>query len=222
VKTALQKPKIQIAVACGAGFLIAVAGWLLLVSPQRTKADDLQTQISSVQSSIDTRRAALAAKPRIDLKSRASDLYRLTKAVPDDADTTGVILSLDRLAKSSGVSFRSIAPAQPIVGQGYDIHPLNVVVAGRYSQLSGFLHSVRKLVTVHNRKLDARGRLFSVEALQLREADGDSAFPNVAASFTLQTFVYSNTPVPGTAPTTSTPTDNAAPSSGAVAAGATH
>jgi Tfp pilus assembly protein PilO len=222
VKTALQKPKIQIAAACVAGLFIAVAGWMLLVSPQRSKADDLQTQISSVQASIDARRAALAAKPRIELKSRASDLYRLTKAVPDDADTTGVILSLDRLAKSSGVSFRSISPAQPIVGQGYNVHPLNVVVSGRYSQLSVFLHQVRKLVTVHNRKLDARGRLFSVDALQLREADGDSAFPAVSATFTLDSFVYSGTPVPGTTPTATTPTDNATPPAGAVAAGATH
>ena len=212
---ALRTPKMQIALTVAVAAAIGAAGWFLLVSPQRSKAADLQVQTDAVQGQITVRRAALASQPRIRLDARASDLYRLTKAVPDRTDMSGVIFTLDRLAQGAGVSLQSIAPAQEILGQGYNLQPLNVVVQGRYGDLSTFLNGVRKLVTVRRGKLDAHGRLFSVESVRLTESTGDAKFPVVAATLTINSFVYSGTPLPGT-----DTTDGATPSTGAVAAGA--
>jgi Tfp pilus assembly protein PilO len=141
--------------------------------------------------------------------------------VPDRADMTGLVLELSQLSKGTGVSFRSVTPSQQVVGLGYNVQPLSVVVQGRFSEVNDFLHRLRKLVTVRKGKLDARGRLFAIDNVALGEGS-KLKFPAVEATITLDAFVYAG----GAAPApTGTPdgNDNSStpPSSGAVAAGAT-
>lgn len=223
MKAKFQNPKVAIGAAVGGGLLVLLAGWFLLVSPTRTKADDVQASVDSVQSEIVVRRAALAKKPKIDVNVRSSDLFRLTKAVPDGTDMTGVVLELSRLSKRAGVQFHSIAPAQPVVGMGYNVQPLTVVVNGRFGEINRFLHSLRKTVTVRKGKLDARGRLFAIDDIAVGEAE-KLKFPSVTATITLDAFVYAGGSVPGADGTTpsATPSDTSTPApSGAAALGAT-
>jgi Tfp pilus assembly protein PilO len=225
VKAKFQDPKVAIGAAVAAGLLLTLAGWFLLVSPARSKADELQTSIDSTQSEISARRAALAAKPKIRVDVRSSDLFRLTKAVPDHADMTGLVLQLTRLSKGTGVSFQSVTPSPQVVGLGYNVQPLSVVVQGRFGEVNDFLHRLRKLVTVRKAKLDARGRLFAIDNVALREAS-KLKFPSVEATITLDAFVYAGGAPPAAANGTSSPSsdndDSSTPSpSGAVAAGAT-
>ena len=215
----LKDPKFAIGGAVAVGLLVAVAGWMLLVSPAKSKASELDTQVQSTQAEIATRRAAIASKPKIRVDVRSSDLYRLTKAVPGQQDMSGIVLELNRVAKSAGVNFDSITPSQPVQAQGYRVHPLAVVVSGRFGEVNGFLHSVRKLVTVRKGKLDARGRLFAIDTVSVIE-EPDKHFPTVQATVTLDAFVYAGGSGPGTPGTTTPSTDTSSPS-GAVAAGAT-
>jgi Tfp pilus assembly protein PilO len=225
VKAKFQNPKVAIGAAVAGGLLILVVGWMLLVSPQRSKADDVQASIASTQSEIAARRAALAKKPKITVDVRSSDLYRLTKAVPDRTDMPGVVLQLSRISKSTGVRFDSITPSQPIIGQGYNVQPLTVVVVGRFGNVNDFLHRLRKLVTVRKQHLDARGRLFSIDGVTVGE-DDKLHYPNVEASIVLNSFVYAGGSAPatadGTTPAGTTPSDTSTPApSGAAALGAT-
>lgn len=223
MKAKFENPKVAIGAAVAGGLLVLLAGWFLLVSPSRSKADTLQTSIDSTQSEIAARRAALATKPKIRIDVRSSDLYRLTKAVPDRADMTGLVLQLSRLSKGSGVSFRSVTPSTPVVGLGYNVQPLNVVVQGRFAEVNDFLHRLRKLVTVRKGKLDARGRLFAIDNVSLGEGT-KLKFPSVEATITLDAFVYAGGAPQTAKDGTSTSTDDSStpPStSGAVAAGAT-
>ena len=215
----LKDPKFAIGGAVAVGLLVAVAGWMMLVSPAKSKASKLETQVQSTQAEIATRRAAIASKPKIRVDVRSSDLYRLTKAVPGQQDMSGIVLELNRVAKSAGVNFDSITPSQPVQAQGYRVHPLAVVVSGRFGEVNGFLHSVRKLVTVRKGKLDARGRLFAIDTVSVIE-EPDKHFPTVQATVTLDAFVYAGGSGPGTPGTTTPSTDTSSPS-GAVAAGAT-
>ena len=90
-------------VAGGAVALLAlVAAWFLVVAPQRSKASDLQAQVESAQSDLATKRAALA-RPAAAIKVKAADTYRLTKALPDRTDMSGVLLDISRLAKKHGL-----------------------------------------------------------------------------------------------------------------------
>ena len=77
----------------GIGFTLVIAamGWFLLVSPQRSRASELDGKIASVEQQITAARAAQMqaadAKP-----IRSADLFRLTKAMPSDNDIPGVLL----------------------------------------------------------------------------------------------------------------------------------
>lgn len=222
MKTAAHNPKLMAGAAIGAGLLIAVAGWMFLVSPKRAKAEELKAEAASVQSEINVRRAALAKKPKITIDVRHADLYRLTKAVPDRTDMAGIVLQLSRLAKRNGVGFHSITPAVEIPAAGYKVQPLNVVVEGRFAEVNGFLNTLRRLVTVRKGRLDAGGRLFAVDNVTISEPQ-EAKFPTVQASVTMNAFVYAGgaltTPAGGgtTTPDTTTPSVP----NGAVAAGAT-
>ena len=216
----LRNPKAMIAAAAGLGLLLAVAGWMLVVSPKRSEAAELQTKIDAVETNIAVRRAALARKPKINVDVRSSDLFRLTKAVPDRTDMAGIMLEVSRLAARSGVTFESLTPAQPVLAQGYNVQPLGVIVNGRYGEISTFMRDLRRLVTVRKGQLDASGRLFAIDNIELTEQE-TLKFPNVKASVTLDAFVYAGGVV--TDPDGTTPSDTTTPPAptGAVAAGAT-
>jgi type IV pilus assembly protein PilOP len=219
VNEKLKNPKVAIGAAVAGGLLLALAGWLLLVSPARSKSADLGTQITSAQAEVTARRAAISRKPTIEVNVRASDLFRLTKAVPGRADMPGIVLELNRLASGTGVTFNSITPSAVVNAQGYNVLPLAVVVNGRFGEVNTFLHRLRKLVTVRKGRLDASGRLFAIDNVDVAES-ADAKFPKVQATIMLDAFVYAGG-AQSAAPNAN-PSDTSSPSSsGAVAAGAT-
>ena len=44
-------------------------------------------------------------------KIRVADVYRLTKAMPDQVDMPGIILELNQIAEDSGITFEQYTPA---------------------------------------------------------------------------------------------------------------
>lgn len=212
----LRSPKGKIGAAV-AGVLVVAAGcWFLLVSPQRSKASELDTQVSASRAELSQRRLALA-QPSANVKIKPSDLYRLTKALPNSTDMAGIVLDVNRLAGRHELEFSSIAPGSELPGTGYVQQPITVIVQGRFADVSRFLGDVRKLVKVRKHRLDARGRLYSVSQVDLTEPEPGKKFPVVSATVMLNAYSFS-APVPAT-PAQSTSTDSS--SNGTVAAGAT-
>jgi Pilus assembly protein, PilO len=212
----LHSPKAKVGAAVAGGLLIVLAAWFLFVSPQRAKANDLNAQVESARSELTAKRIALA-NPSATVTVKPSDLYRLTKALPNETDMSGILLDVNRLAARNKLTFQSITPSPAVLGTGYLEQPLAVVVQGRFGNISRFLGNVRTLVAVRGKRLDARGRLYSVSAVNITAPDSPSKFPTVKASVTLN--AYSFTPAaPVTTPDPSTTTDSS--SSGTVAAGA--
>lgn len=205
-------------VALGAVGLVVVlaAAWFLLVSPKQSKADELDQQVLAAQSELSQRRRALAT-PAADITVKAGDTFRLAKALPDATNMAGMILDLNRLAKRNKLTFTSITPSSPIPSAGYTAQPVAVEVQGRFSNVSRFLGELRRLVRVHKRRLDARGRLYSTTNVNLTE--GDNKFPNVKAAVTIESYTFvapSGTATPADPSTPSTPSVD-----GTVAAGVT-
>jgi len=201
--------------AGAAGVLVVVAAiWFLGISPQNSDASRLDSEISATQAKIAERRAELAS-PSAQVHVRASDLYRLTKAMPDQTDMAGIILALNRLAASHDVQFEGIQTIAPVSQNGFNVQPVTVTLQGRFSAVSAYLRDLRRLVDVRRKALVATGRLFSVDQIALGQPDSQKAFPDVKATITLDAFMFvGGTPA---APSTTTPS---APS-GTVAAGAT-
>jgi type IV pilus assembly protein PilO len=221
-------PGALIGIMVGAVLVFGLAGWFLLVRPQGAKLTDLKAQATEVQAKLDAYHqqvAAVRAAPKIEV----ADVYRLAKAMPDRTDMPDLLLELSQLARDTGIRFDSISP-QPISPLGgYVVLPISVTFQGNFYNLADFLYRLRSLVSVHAGRLDATGRLFSVDTLTFNESA--LKFPQIQAALVIDAFVYGTgvpaqavipttpaTTTTATTTTTSTPTDTAP--SGASATGA--
>lgn len=226
------KPPVLIAVIVAAVLVVGLGGWFVLVHPQSAKIKQLKADQAAVQQQIDDQRAKTAAA-RGAPKIHVADIYRLAKAMPDKSDMPDLLLELGQLARDTGIEFNSIAP-QPAQSAGaYTVIPISVKFDGNFFNLADFLYRLRTLVDVHNARLEATGRLFSVDTLSFAEAAG--GFPRIEAQLLIDAFVFGNAVpgattgvVPGATPTDTTSTDTTStttttstePSQSAAAAGA--
>jgi hypothetical protein len=214
----LRSPRGKIVLAAAGGALLLAAAWFLLVAPQRAKADELAAEVSASEAVLAQRKLELAS-PSVGVTVKPSDLYRLTKALPDQTNMSGVLLDVDRLARRNALAVSSLTPTAQVLGTGYLQQPVSVVVQGRFGNVSRFLGDLRKLVRVRHGRLDARGRLYSVSRVNIGAPDAPAKLPVVKAEVTLNAYSFS-APAP-TTPSTETPTTPDPSSSGTVAAGAT-
>ena len=216
-----------IAVIVAGVLFFGLAAWFLVVHPQSGKVASLKKQSADVQEKIDAYHQQVAAarsRPKIEV----ADVYRLAKAMPSKTDMPDLVLELSQLARDTGISFDSISP-QPVAAVGsYSVLPISVTFNGNFYNLADFLYRLRSLVTVHAGRLDATGRLFSVDTLAFSE--GQAKFPQIQATLVIDAFVYAAAPasVPAATPpaatattsTTETTTTDESSSSDASATGA--
>ena len=217
-------PAALIGVVVGAILVVALAGWFLLIRPQGAKVTDLKRQATDVEQRIQAYHQQVAAA-RSAPKIEVADVYRLAKAMPSKTDMPDLVLELSQLARDTGIRFDSISPQAALAVGSYQVLPITVTFNGNFYNLSDFLYRLRTLVTVHAGRLDATGRLFSVDTLTFNESP--LKFPQIQATLVIDAFVYgAGAPVPTAVPTptttsttTATTTTESAPS-GASATGA--
>jgi len=222
VKRRMPQPLVIALIALG--LLVAgLGGWFLVIQPQHSKASSLDKQIADTNDAIASARAlTLQAKKGAEI--RVADLYRLTKAMPDQVDMAGIILELNQVAEDSGITFEQITPsttATPI--SGYLAIPITVEFQGNFYDLSDFLYRLRNLVDVRHGALDATGRLFSVESINF--GPGTRGFPAVTANVKLNAYVYGTVAGGLVPPVETTPPksdDDTLDTSSAVARGVTN
>ena len=202
----------QIGIAVVVLLLLALIGYFAVVKPQKGKAADLATQIAAQDKQIEEARALLA-KSKDAQKVRVADLFRLTKAMPDQPDEAGIVLELTNVARQSGITFQSIAPQGSTPLSGYQVVPINVVFDGNFFQLTDFLFRLRNLVDVRRGALAANGRLYTVDTIQFDE--GARKFPQVQASLTVDAYIY------GTGATVTAPPQTTTGTPGATTPGTT-
>ena len=220
MRSLLASPKGTIGAIAAGSLLVLAAAWFLLVAPQRSQAAELDSELATARAELVVRRAAVA-NPSVSVTVRPADLFRLTKALPNETDMPGILLDLNRLALGNGLAFTSVTPAAPVLGTGYLKQPLAVRVQGRFADVSRFLGEMRTLVAVRGGRLDARGRLYSVTQIDLGSPEGGVAkYPIVSAKVLVNAYTFSTPPPPPpTDPDSSTTTDPS--SNGTVAAGET-
>jgi hypothetical protein len=203
-------PVAAAAIGVGIAVVLAAAGWFLLVSPQRARAAELEKEIAAVETQISAARSAQLQADDLE-PIRAADLFRLAKAMPTDVDISGVLLELSRIARETGITFKSIIPGATGAATSFRVQPIELTFEGDFYSLSDFLYRLRTLVGVNSGRLNARGRLFTIDKLAFTE--GDDGFPQVAAALTVSAYLYGTGPTAGaptspppapTAPTTTT------------------
>jgi len=86
------------------------ASWLLVISPKRDQASQLQSQIETAQSSLNSARAELTQgeAARATFKKSYASLVRLGEAVPTDDDVPSLIYEIQSAASGARVDFRGL------------------------------------------------------------------------------------------------------------------
>jgi Tfp pilus assembly protein PilO len=217
--------------------VVAIGGYTMVIAPLGVKAASVQKQTDAVQVKMYQRRAALRkglTPPTIE----TADLFRLARAMPDQTDMPGIILTLSDLATSAGIHFDLIEPAAGGVPSGsYATERIHLLFNGDFYGLSDFLYRLRSLVSVHNGTLNATGRLFNVDTVTFSMLG--ASFPKISAELYVNAYVYgatappaaaapptttdgtTTTPATTTTTTTTTTPATSTPPAGATAAGPT-
>jgi Pilus assembly protein, PilO len=193
----------QIALVVVGVLVLGAAAYFGLVRSKKAEAARLQKETDAAKAQIDdyyTKSAAVKGRPKI----RSADLFRLAKAMPSQADMSGVLLQLNQIAADTGITFQSIAPQNSVPITGYQAVPIQLTFEGNFYSLVDFLFRLRNLVDVEHGQLNATGRLFAIDTLSFDEAQ--EGFPQISATLVVDAFVY-GTATPATAtPTTTTAT----------------
>jgi hypothetical protein len=209
-------PKVVAALGAAAIAVVALIGWFGLVSPQRSKASELDQQIAQAN----TQLVVAKAQSRAGAKNGKASARVLTRAMPVREAMPGVLRQLMHAARRSDVRIDSVTPQPATAGTGYEAVPMDVVVTGRYFPIQRFLHSLRTQTRVVGDRVQSSGRLFSVDTVNL--AAGEDQLPQLAATIHLNFFTYSGSAAAAamSAVSTEAATDSST-SSSAVAAGGT-
>ena len=166
-----------------AGLLILLlAGWFLLVSPQRSKAAALSVQIDDASAKLASTQAFLRSP---EAHQNVKNLVRLRVAVPDDVRMSGILRQLAWASRVSGVSITSITPSAPVASSGAQAVPIALLVTGHYFRIAKFMHLLRTRAEVKDGTVHASGRLYGIDNISY--ASGDKGL--ITATLALDAFV---------------------------------
>jgi Tfp pilus assembly protein PilO len=226
----LQKNGLVIVVAV-CGVLVLALGWLVLLGPKQKTIANLKLQTAAVRQQVadDLSRAATARSATSAPTIKTADIYKLETAMPSITDMPDLLLELDQTATAAGVKLQSIQPSAPTdSGQGYATVHISLTANGNFYTVTDLLYRLRNLVYVQSGALQANGRIFTIDTVNLAPIGNQ-----LQATVTLDTYVYGTaavvSPTTGappvatstTATTTGATTTTSAPPAGPTAAGAT-
>jgi Tfp pilus assembly protein PilO len=194
VGKANSSPKVTLGATAGALLVLTLAVWLMVVSPQRSHASDLDSRIAETEAQLANGRTHSNATRRIGPR----EMRDLLRALPDRPRISRVVRELDSLARATNVTLDSVTPLAPAVAAAYQAVPLTVVVDGAFLDVRAFMLRLRTQVRVRGERVRATGRLYDVQSIDFQQSTEPR--PNVRATLTMQAFVHSAT-APSAGPT---------------------
>lgn len=150
--------------AAALSVLLAVAGWFLLISPERSKAADLRSQRTAqvarnqqLQLDIAQLKAANESLP-----AKQAELAKIKQQLPNNPALPAFVRGLSAMASQSGAGLTSISPGAPVAFSataaatggaaaqapaGLVAVPVTVVIDGTYAQNELFLQKLQNAMT---------------------------------------------------------------------------
>jgi len=179
-----------------AGLLVLVlAGWYVVVSPQRSKAAALDGQIGDANARLEATQVLLRSPAAHESIAK---LRTLRVALPDDVRMSEILRQLSWASRTSGVRIDSILPTAPITSPAGQAVPITLSVTGHYFRLAKFMHLLKTRVDVRDGNVQASGRLYAIDNISFATAGKGGSL--IVATITLDAFVYA----PPTPPASST------------------
>lgn len=201
-----------VVVAC---LLVVILGWIVLISPERSKAAKLDSQIGDVN----TQLAAVTSLLEGPVGRQSLISARVfDKALPSDPKMSQILRQLTALAARAGIELDTISPGTAVPGAGVESLPIALTVKGHYFALQNFLKLLNDSAALRGDQIQATGRLYSVDNITFTGGAAGSAAPSsggsttptpgaaslIQASLALNAYMYSPTSV---APVPVAPTD---------------
>lgn len=165
--------------------VLAVLGgaWMLLVSPERQKASQLDAQVTAARTQLSTAEGALSAArtAQSQYATAYASVVSLGKAVPPSEETPALIYQLSQATHEKNVQFTSIVagagtgsssssstPAATTALSAFTPMPFTFIVEGGFFDLE-HLFSQLTAFTTHTTggQLRVNGRLLTVQSVKL-------------------------------------------------------
>ena len=172
-----------------AGVLVIGVGWFVLISPQRSKASDLDAQIGSTQSQLAADQHIMSA---YHPKQARAELKAGTRALPDQAQMSQILRQVSAAIAASHTQFSELVP-QPLVAgaDGTQVLAMSLVVNGHYFALQKLLKLLRKSSDLSAKgKITGHGRLYTVDGIQFAQAGTGATSGQLTGTITMNAFVY--------------------------------
>ena len=151
-----------------AGLLVLLlAGWYVLVSPQRSKAAALDNQIGVANAKLIETQAFLRSPAA---RESVAKLRTLRVALPDDVQMSDILRQLSWASGVSGVRIDSITPTAPVASPAGQAVPITLSVTGHYFRLAKFMHLLKTRVDVKDGNVKASGRLYAIDNISFSTA----------------------------------------------------
>jgi Tfp pilus assembly protein PilO len=216
MKTGAMSKKATIALIVVGDVLLLAVGWFFLIAPQRTTAASIARSTSAVEAQLFQAKrpggAHVEPKAIQQPEIATANLYSLAKAMPSDVDMPDLLLEVDQVARSAGVTLSTFSPAAPAAAPDgtYSTVPITLMFSGDFYSLTDLLYRLRSLVSVRGGALQTAGRLFAVNSVGLNPAGTGR---QLTASVVVDAFVYGASAAPGsgaaaTPPVATTGTDS--------------
>ena len=216
MKTNKLQGKAAIGVIIGGDLLLLLMGWFFLIGPQRSTAASIVNATAAAQVQLDqAKKPVVVVKPAAVTQPviKTADLYSLAKAMPSTEDMPDLLLQLDQIARSAGVTLTSISPA-PLTPAGdgsYSSVLVTLAFFGDFYSVTDMLYRLRSLVTVRAGNLQTAGRLFSIGSVGLTPTGAGS---QLNAAVTVDAYVYGQSPAAAAAAAAAAPVAPAATAGG--------
>lgn len=189
--------QVQLYIAIALIAVVTLAVVFLGILPYFQKAATVRSEITSEQSNLSAAQALLARRQSAKAQSAANEveLLRIANQVPDSPQLPSVIIELQDVANSSGVSFESITPGEPAspvpatdgVVANYTVVPVGLLIRGDWAEVIDYLRRIDDL---------ERGvRVTEISALYVPAVveEGSPAVPAyVEASISLEVYVMAS------------------------------
>jgi hypothetical protein len=164
---------------------IAVLGgaWVAVVSPKRSEANKLGTQVTEATAQLASAESQLASAhaAQVQYAKAYSSIVSLGKAVPASQEVPALIYQLSHASKQKNVDFASIAtstpggggaaPAaatSPAAAAGFSQMPFSFVFEGSFFDLEHLLHQLNGFTLRRaSGGLQVSGRLLTIQTVKL-------------------------------------------------------
>jgi Tfp pilus assembly protein PilO len=167
---------------------ILAAGWILVVSPERQQASQLQAQVASAQSELSSAEGKLASArtAQSQYATAYSSIVDLGKAVPPTAEVPSLIFQLSQASGQKDVEFSSIttgtgpsanatsaaSQAASAAAASFTAMPFTFIFNGSFFNIERFFRRIDSFATSNNSgSIQVSGRLLTIQSVKLSPLD---------------------------------------------------